>query len=345
MALLFNPYGVALIRFLLRTATVPRPEISEWKPLRISSVPGVAFFGLLAVAIAAFAKGALPSRALGPGRVAWRDLASVAGTLRVPWRNLTCGVLGSRRVKLEAILIVAATAVLTSISGRHFPLFALAVVVMAADAITALWNRLTPAAWLLRGQTVWLAVVSLALCPILVLGSLPRFGYIRIDPFYFAFPARAVELLRQADARGNMVVPFDWGEYVIWHLGPAIQVSIDGRRETVYSEFRYAQSEAFFRGDAGWDTILKSDRADLILLPIGAPPARLLADAGGWLPLYRDACCLLFVRTDFAGLEKIMACPVPALPDNGAGLCFPPKHAAISASALSQSAIASSRLP
>jgi hypothetical protein len=35
---------------------------------------------------------------------------------------------------------------------------------------------------------------------------------------------------------GRMVTFFDWGEYAIWHLAPAIHVSIDGRRETVYSD-------------------------------------------------------------------------------------------------------------
>ena len=32
-----------------------------------------------------------------------------------------------------------------------------------------------------------------------------------------------------------MTVDFDWGEYVIWHLGPQVRVSVDGRRETVYA--------------------------------------------------------------------------------------------------------------
>jgi hypothetical protein len=31
------------------------------------------------------------------------------------------------------------------------------------------------------------------------------------------------------------VVPFNWGEFAIWHWGPRLRVGIDGRRETVYS--------------------------------------------------------------------------------------------------------------
>ena len=33
---------------------------------------------------------------------------------------------------------------------------------------------------------------------------------------------------------GNLWTSFDWGEYAIWHFGPVLRVSIDGRRETVY---------------------------------------------------------------------------------------------------------------
>src|SRR5262249_45889468 len=35
---------------------------------------------------------------------------------------------------------------------------------------------------------------------------------------------------------GRVWTTFDWGEYGIWHFGPALRVSIDGRRETIYSD-------------------------------------------------------------------------------------------------------------
>ncbi len=285
-ALALNPYGLKLVGFLLRTATVPRPEISEWNPLLLRRVPGMVYGGLLVLAIAGFA-------------------------------------FNRQAATFEGLLFVAATAVLTLISARHFPLFALAVVVMAGEPIAGAWNRATPAAWSRFGQRPLVNAISLVLCPVLIVGSLPRFGCIRIDPFYFAFPARVVELLRQSGVEGNMAVPFEWGEYVLWHLGPAIKVSIDGRRETVYSDSSYAQLCAFAEGNAGWDAMLKEWRTDFVLVPNGAPPVGLLARDEGWLPLYQDTFCVLFVRAGYAGLDKITARPVPVLPDNGAGLCFP----------------------
>ena len=41
--------------------------------------------------------------------------------------------------------------------------------------------------------------------------------------------------VRLNNLRGRMITWFDWGEYAIWHFSPAIQVSLDGRRETAYS--------------------------------------------------------------------------------------------------------------
>ena len=90
-----------------------------------------------------------------------------------------------------------------------------------------------------------MASIGLVASLVLIGLSFPHLGCIRIEPFYFPFPARAVALLKQSGIRGNMAVPFDWGEYVIWHLGPGIKVSVDGRRETVYSEESYRQSRDF----------------------------------------------------------------------------------------------------
>src|SRR5262249_12416763 len=149
-------------------------------------------------------------------------------------------------------------------------------------------------------------------------------GCIRIEPFYFAFPARAVALLRHSHVHGNMAVPFDWGEYVIWHLGPGVKVSIDGRRETVYSDEAYRQSRDFASGTGAWDQLLKTGPAtDLVLVPKEAPAVALLSRTTGWLPLYRDTFCVIFVREGLPDLDRILQASVPTLPDNGDGLCFP----------------------
>jgi len=286
LALLLNPHGVELVEFLLRTATIPRPEISEWTPLRLMSLPGQLYLALLAIGIAGL-------------------------------------VWSGRRREPEAILIFSVAALLPLISNRHYPLFALSLVVLGGEHIADVWKRWRRPTWFCFGRSRWIAAVSFLVSLVLIGLSLPRFGCIRVEPFYFAFPARAVALLKQSGVRGNMTVAFDWGEYVLWYLGPGIKVSIDGRRETVYSDESYRQSLDFARGTGDWDALLKTAPTDLVLAPIGSPTANLLSRTAGWVPLYHDTFCVLFAREGFPGLGQILQSPIPFLPDDGEGLCFP----------------------
>jgi hypothetical protein len=108
-----NPYRVCLLRFLLPTATVPRPDITQWQPLARLSVWGAIFalsagVGLLSV------------------RLAHRPLASA---LLVP-------------------LALARIAPLVAI--RHLTLFGVAVPVIWAQCLAARapasWSRCVPCA-------------------------------------------------------------------------------------------------------------------------------------------------------------------------------------------------------
>jgi hypothetical protein len=133
-----------------------------------------------------------------------------------------------------------------------------------------------------------------------------------------------------------MAVPFDWGEYVLWHLGPRVKVSIDGRRETIYSDEAYQRSRDFERGTGVWDSLLKTTTTDLVLAQNGSPTANLMSRSEGWVPLYQDTFCLIFARAGLPSLAQIVDQPIPDLPDNGNGLCFPAPSRAYSASSGSE---------
>src|SRR5690606_14688422 len=47
---------------------------------------------------------------------------------------------------------------------------------------------------------------------------------------------------------GRLVTFFDWGQYALWHFAPRLKVSMDGRRETVYSDARLAEHDAILLG-------------------------------------------------------------------------------------------------
>jgi uncharacterized membrane protein len=286
LALLINPYRAALLKFLWRTATVSRPEITEWSPLGLTSLPGQVYLVILGIGI--------------------------------------CGLIyTTRRRNPEAIVIFCVTAVLPILSQRHYPLFALALLVLTGEHIADAWKRIPVLETHWSRQMRSISAIGFLLSGVMAVYSLPQLGCIRVQPYYFAFPARAVAFLRESGIRGNMAVPFDWGEYVLWHLGPGVKVSIDGRRETVYSDESYRESRDFERGTGVWDALLKSATTDLVLVPIGSPTANLLTGKNGWVSLYHDSFCVLFAREGHPSIIQLVRNPVPTLPDNGNGLCFP----------------------
>ena len=287
-ATLINPYGVRLWVFL-RTAMVPRPEIVEWVPLSLPTPLGAAYLLVGGAVVAALM---WSRRSVEPG--------------------------------LLAVLVCAILLPLTAV--RHTPLFAIAVVLLAgpqiADFFAAQLARVRvlqaapdPEGW--RVSTIALFMIAAAT---LVALAVPRFQCIRMVG---DFPARAVALLRAAEARGNMAVLFDWGEYALWHLGPAVKVSIDGRRETVYPDDVYAANMRFNDGVQSWDDLLRKYPTELALVSKNFPTPNLMKLSAGWTLAYEDPLAALYVRTGSDLSARLARTRVPDVPHDGNGLCFP----------------------
>jgi hypothetical protein len=282
-ATLLNPYTWRLLTFLLKTATVARPEIGEWQPLSIISPEGAAYIVVVAGMISA---------------VVW-----------------------STRPRSHATLAVLfAVTLLPLLALRHLPLFALAFVVFAAEHVADVWNRALASNTVRRAR---LGFVPWTLAAAFVVLAIPYFNCIRIDPSFIKFPARAVELMKRAEVRGNVATFFDWGEYIIWHLSPNVRVSVDGRRETVYSPESYKRSLQFLYGIGDWDEILERSETDMALIGRDQPTYALMRLKPGWQLAYEDSFSSLFVRDGSPLAEKIHNTAVPALPEDGVGLCFP----------------------
>jgi len=162
--------------------------------------------------------------------------ALVGGGGKSPWRGPV------------SVILLACTAVLPLLASRHMPLFGLACVVLTAEHIGDAWDRTLPVVRVPVAQGFGFVAFCFVVAGAVILASLPNFQCVRIDSRGTEFPIRAVALLKQSDAAGNLAVHFDWGEYVLWHLDPRIKVSIDGRRETVYSERSYAENLRFTTG-------------------------------------------------------------------------------------------------
>jgi hypothetical protein len=197
---LVNPYGPELVDFLLKTATGTRPEIMEWQPTEFLSLDGAGYLLLLT--------------------------ASILALIHCRHTN-----------RPFALLAFAILAILPLIARRHLALFALGVIFLAGKAIAETWDHWLMAHRIHQASVAGHRIFGPLLLAVFLIGvfvftarALPQLGCIRVNPD--KFPVRAVAFLKNARVSGNMAGEFDWGQYVIWNLGPSIRVSLDGRRET-----------------------------------------------------------------------------------------------------------------
>lgn len=289
LATLLNPYGIDLLTFLWTSVSAPRLEIMEWQPIKLPSREGATYLLLLALSLFALARSRRPRKA---------------------------GLIG----------VLACTAVLPLQAIRHLPLFAVAFGILAAEHLSDAVERSWPHDKSMLGDSwkVGFAGLSVVGAVVFVVASIPNFACIRIDPVPgFRMPARAVALIRASQVRGNLAVFFNWGEYAIWHLAPNIRVSIDGRRETVYSPEAQLENLEFLLGTGDWDALLDGRPTDLALVGKAQPVYNLLQLKPGWSVVYEDSLSALFVRQASPLRESLQQTVLPDLPSDGRGLCFP----------------------
>jgi hypothetical protein len=293
IATLLNPYGVELFHFLVQPATFIRPDISEWQPTPIMSTYGVTYLMFLAVAAAGYLH-------------SWRE----------------------RRPGPLAVLCCVALAPL--LAYRHGPLFGLAIPLLMGEHIGDSWNRWLPKARsvLEKSKEVWvqrcLAGLAITVASVFLYLPLPYIECIRIDPVRgTSFPARAVAVLGKSGAEGNLAIAFDWGEYAIWHLSPRFKVSLDGRRETTYSDEIRQENLSFALGMDDWDKLIRERDTHMALVQKRLPVFNLLKLVPNWVLVYEDSLGAIFAKQDSPFVQDIREANHDPLPDDGLGLCFP----------------------
>ena len=112
-----------------------------------------------------------------------------------------------------------------------------------------------------------------------------------------------------------MLTWFDWGEYAIWHFGPAMQVSMDGRRETVYSDETIQAHRRFYAADATALPYLQALNPDYIWVPNRIPIAHRLAETS-WTRVFQGSISSVFARSGGAPFQQVAE---PVIPRR----CFP----------------------
>ena len=252
-----NPYGIRLWWFLVDTVRVNRPYIEEWQP--VYRLQGWAWlFWMLPVGLAA----AAAVRAKG-------------------------------RLAPDYAVIVVFLTIMSLLVSRLDAFFMLAVVFLMAEPLAANWQD--RAADDVQQKRIRLlrpamAVVVIALLPFVA----SRASRIRIG--HPPMPEReAAEFVEHAGLHGRVLVWFDWGEYVIWHFSPRLQVSIDGRRETVYSDNLIDSHMAFYLGEQTAIDLPARIAADYVWVPKWIPVVPKLRNAG-WTAAFEGPQSIILTR-------------------------------------------------
>jgi hypothetical protein len=258
LATLVNSYGATYWVFLARAVTMPRPGVEEWSPVPWT-LAYWSFWLLAGIALVAMA------------RLAWRkDSFTQAAVLGI-------------------------TLVLAALHIRHMPLFALAAIALVPPILFPRREHAVDerVAWLAPAAAVALALVQLVGLwtdgPCTLVASEQVSG---ID-HAVAFPVRSVATAAEQQLSGNLAVPFNWGEYALWHL-PHCRVSLDGRYETVYPDSTVRMVDDFFAGRSR--DLLDDYPTDYVLAPVDSPVNALLARERGWHQLASDDASTLWSR-------------------------------------------------
>jgi len=282
-ATLANPYGSDLWRFLAETVRLQRTDIQEWgSVLTHPFLVGVPWALSGVIAVLAITRGGRPRR-------------------------------------LDYLVIIVLTAMASFRVSRLDAFLAIGVAVLLTPEIVRAWAVSHPPARepVPKPTAGVLAITGVAVVAMLapaVRVIRPYVGCITIGGSW-APDADAGRFIALNRLEGRMLTWFDWGEYAIWHFGPRLQVSMDGRRETVYLDRTIQAHQRFYAADASAAAYLQAANPDYIWVASHLPIAGTLAERG-WQPIFASPVSRVFAR---AGRGPFVAVTGPA----PAPRCFP----------------------
>jgi hypothetical protein len=122
-------------------------------------------------------------------------------------------------------------------------------------------------------------------------------------------PIGALAFMQQNKLHGNLLPQFEWGSWILWHMGDAFKVYIDPRGELVYTDMQEGDYARFFYGMDGSDKLLDAYPHDYVLMGVHTKGADVVRKNPRWQLMYEDDTAVLFKRA-----------PLPLQPALGAFL-------------------------
>jgi len=228
---------------------------------------------------------------------------------------MTVGIVlgGREKLRVERLAVGIALAVASLKVARLLAFFGLASVFLFAPVICEAYQRRRTARQF--GSTPLLRVgfggVACAVGVFTIGIIYNNFGQVRLDPASMPEP-QAVAILNREAVGKRVLVWFTWGEYAIWHLSPRMQVSIDGRRETVYSDALATRHFDFYFDRHDGATLPHDLRADYIWIPRILPVVHRLRTDSHWTPIYEGEQSVIFERAGLSPHRESTPAVAPA---------------------------------
>jgi hypothetical protein len=238
----------------------------------------------------------------------WRESIGATALWLVAVAWVALAMRRARVWRPQAIAVVAALAFASFRVNRLLPLFIPISIVLLLPSVR---QPFVARVWPKGRLAVDVAITGTA---VLLLAWPVSAGCIQLHGTWMPDidAARAIVAARPA---GRMATWFDWGEYAIWHFGPATKVSIDGRRETVYSEQMLERQVAIAFGERqGLDELARSS-PEYVWLPMAhSARTRTWLAAHNYRIDIQTPASFVAVRRDLPGIENVARATVACFP-------------------------------
>lgn len=275
LASLVNPHGYKLWLFFFHSLSLPR-EISEWNPIALWDTSHLQYKALVLLFLATL---------MSPVRKRAWEVTVILGAIYFGFRHQRHSVLTA--IVMTPYLSLQLAQWVKKI--QYKPGLELGQISAGRGLVNG-DLRLSPMFYALFSMCLTLFI---ALQAIFVFHHYRTHNYkILVEPQ--VYPVYAAQFMQANNIKGNILVPSDWGEYVIWKL-PESKVSVDGRFRTVYPEKIIKKSRDFSMGLEGWRAMVDDYPTQIILIRKSDQTQRVLEKAGDWAKIYEDPTSMLFV--------------------------------------------------
>ena len=278
-ATLLNPYGFGLWQFLWSTVGLSR-DIADWRPI------------------------------FSPGPLMWAPFMTAAGIC------VFMMVKAGARLNWAYKLIVAMLMLGAMRVSRLDAFFGIAMVMLVGPALSRSRSSVRPAADAPAASAFRYRPVFLAVATVIVLTGVSygiKSG--RCIEVFGAPESATIEFFKTHAARSRVLTFFNWGEYAIWHLGPDVLVSMDGRRETIYSEDLFGAHSRFYHGQPDSTALVTRLAPDFVWLPAGLAVVETLVKEG-WYPVFRGPVSTILGKNPGMLFEDQRSDPARCFPES-----------------------------